>query len=157
MLLHKTFLPELTVIGLEAKNKDEAFQEMTDKFCQIKNPDSREEILAALWEREQKMSTGIKKGIAIPHGTSSALDHVQGVLGISQKGIEYNALDGQPVYLLFMILAPKGDSEIHLRLLRRLAMLIDNSQFYTELLAQKDPQRVNEIIKRYEDTCIPSN
>jgi PTS system fructose-specific IIC component/PTS system nitrogen regulatory IIA component len=100
------------------------------------------------------MSTGIHKGIAIPHGKTNALDNVYGVLGISKKGIDYDALDGEPVYLLFMILAPQKDSEKHLRLLKRLAELLDNPQFFTELLAQNDAQGAYGIIRKYEDVLI---
>ncbi|MDR0497113.1 MAG: PTS sugar transporter subunit IIA [Treponema sp.] len=157
MFLHDIFPPEFIKIGLEAEDKDEVFEELVDKFCQIKKTNDREEILEALWDRESKMSTGIQKGVAIPHGKSGTLENVHGVLGISRKGIEYDALDGQPVYILFMILVPKADSEEHLRILKRLSELLDNHQFYTELLAQNDPQGASRIIKKYEDIYIASD
>jgi len=100
------------------------------------------------------MSTGIKKGIAIPHGKTNAVDSVYGVLGISRKGVDYDALDGEPVFLLFMLLAPQKDSEKHLRLLKRLAELLDNPSFYTDLLSQKDSQSANNLIRKYEDVLI---
>jgi len=156
MLLYDIFPPELIKIGLESEDKDEVFEEMADLFCQTMKTGDRKEILSALWEREFKMSTGIQKGIAIPHGKVGSLQRVHGILGISKKGIEYEALDDQPVYLLFMVLAPKTDSELHLRLLKRLSELLDNPQFYTELLAQNDPLNVSKIIKKYEDIYIAS-
>jgi PTS system fructose-specific IIC component/PTS system nitrogen regulatory IIA component len=156
MFLYDIFPPELIKIGLEAEDKDEVFEEMADLFCQSIKTGDRNEILEALWERESKMSTGIQKGIAIPHGKVKSLENVYGVLGISKQGIEYDALDDQPVYLLFMVLAPKTDSEMHLRLLKRLSELLDNPQFYTELLAQNDPQNAGRIIKKYEDIYIAS-
>ena len=156
MFLYEIFAPELIKIGLEAEDKDEAFEEMVDSFCQIKKINARDKLLESLWDRESKMSTGIQKGIAIPHGKTDVMDDVGGFLGISKKGIDYDALDGQPVYLLFMLFAPQADSEEHLRLLKRLAELLDNPQFYTELLAQSDPQGANRIIKKYEDIYIAS-
>jgi len=156
MLLYDIFPPELIKIGLDAEDKDEVFEEMADLFCQAVKSSDRKEILQALWERESKMSTGIQKGIAIPHGKVGSLENVYGILGISKKGIEYDALDDQPVYLLFMVLAPKTDSEMHLRLLKRLSELLDNPQFYTELLAQNDPLNAGKIIKKYEDIYIAS-
>lgn len=151
MFLYDIFPPELIKIGLEAEDKDEVFEELVDKFCQIKNISNREEILGVLWERESKMSTGIQKGIAIPHGKTDSVNSVQGVLGISKKGIEYDALDGQPVYLLFMLFAPKEDTEEQLRVLKRLATLLENHDFYMELLAQTDPQSAARLVKKYED------
>ena len=156
MLLYDVFSQDKIIIGLESENKDEVFEELIDKICQIYKNCNREELLMALWERENKMSTGIQKGIAIPHGKTSSLNGVCGVLGISKKGIDYDALDGQPVYIIFMLLAPKSDSEEHLRLLKRLAELLDNHEFYTDLLTQKDPRAANLIIKKYEDIYISS-
>ncbi|GAB1481714.1 hypothetical protein MASR2M78_05290 [Treponema sp.] len=154
MLLHETFPPSLIKVGLEAEDKDEVFEELVEQFCQATGNGSRDEILAAIRSRESKMSTGIKKGIAIPHGRTNAVDKVYGVLGISKNGIDYDALDGEPVYLLFMMLAPQKDSEIHLRLLKRLAELLDNPQFYTDLVSQGDSTSAHNIIRKYEDILI---
>ncbi|MDR0568124.1 MAG: PTS sugar transporter subunit IIA [Spirochaetaceae bacterium] len=154
MFLYEIFPPELIKVDLQAADKDEVFEEMVDRFCQIAKSDARDEILIALKEREAKMSTGIHKGIAVPHGKSSALDKMYGILGISKRGIDYDALDGQPVYILFMILAPPKDSEKHLRVLKRLAQLLDNTEFFIDMLAQRDAQGVAGVIKKYEDILI---
>ena len=156
MFLYEIFPPELIKIGLDAKDKDEVFEELVDLFCRVKKVDAREEILEAIMARESKMSTGIRKGIAIPHGKTNAIDDVYGILGVSKKGIDYDALDGQPVYLLFTLIAPMADSEKHLQLLKRLAGLLDNPQFYTDLLAQNTPQGASGVIKKYEDIYISS-
>lgn len=154
MLLHETFPVNLIKVDLEAEDKDEVFEELVDLFCRSTGNSAREDILAALRDRESKMSTGIKKGIALPHGKTNAVDRVYGVIGLSRKGIDYDALDGEPVHLLFMMLAPQKDSEKHLRLLKRLAELLDNPAFYEDAVAQKDAQSLNTIIKKYEDVLI---
>jgi PTS system fructose-specific IIC component/PTS system nitrogen regulatory IIA component len=154
MFLHDVFPPQFIKINLEAEDKDEAFEEMVDHFCQITKSHAREEILESLKIREAKMSTGIQKGIAIPHGTTNAVDTVSGVLGISRDGIDYDALDGEPVYLLFMLIAPEKDSEKHLRILQRLAELLGNPQFSQDLQVQKDQQSAYKIICKYEDMLI---
>jgi PTS system fructose-specific IIC component/PTS system nitrogen regulatory IIA component len=156
VFLYEAFPPELIKINLEAEDKDEVFEELVNKFCEATKSDARDEILEALWEREDKMSTGIQKGIAIPHAKTTAIDGIHGVLGVSKKGIDYDALDGQPVYLVFMLIAPLSDSEAHLRLLKRLAELLDNHKFYEDLLIQNDPQSASRIIKKYEDIYITS-
>jgi PTS system fructose-specific IIC component/PTS system nitrogen regulatory IIA component len=154
MFLSDIFPPEFIKIGLEAEDKDEAFEELADAFCQAAKLDIREDILDAVRDRERKMSTGIQKGIAIPHGKTSAVDRVYGMLGISRNGIDYDALDGEPVYLLFMIIAPQTDTEKHLLVLKRLAELLQNPQFFTDLAAQTDASHVNGIIKKYENILI---
>ena len=156
MFLYDVFPPELIKIGLEAEDKDEVFEELVDHFCQIKKSGAREDILEAIWERESKMSTGIQRGIAIPHGKTDAIEQIFCVLGISKKGVDYEALDGQPVYLVFMVIAPKEETENHLRLLKRLAELFDNPQFFADLQAQNSPHGASGIIKKYEDMYIAS-
>ena len=154
MFLHDVFLPQFIKVNLEAEDKDEVFEEIVDHFCQAAKSHSREEILESIRSREAKMSTGIQKGIAIPHGTTNSVDTVCGVLGISRNGIDYDALDGEPVYLLFMLIAPDKDSEKHLRVLQRLAELLGNPQFSQDLQAQKDPQSAYKVICKYEDMLI---
>ena len=154
MFLRDVFPPQFIKVNLEAEDKDEAFEELVDHFCQVTKSHARQEILESLKVREAKMSTGIQKGIAIPHGTTNAVDTVRGVLGISRDGIDYDALDGEPVYLLFMLIAPEKDSEKHLRILQRLAELLGNPQFSQDLQAQKDKQLAYKVICKYEDMLI---
>ncbi|MDR1956962.1 MAG: PTS sugar transporter subunit IIA [Treponema sp.] len=154
MFLYELFPPELIKVGLEAEDKDEVFEELVDYFCQVYRSGAREEMLEALRVREMKMSTGIRKGIAVPHGQTNAVERIYGVLGISKQGIEYDALDGEPVYLVFMIVTPHKDSEKHLRLLKRLAQLLDNGDFFRDLVAQKDAQGASGVIKKYEDMLL---
>ena len=154
MFLHDVFLPKFIKVDLEAEDKDEAFEELVNHYCQTCALDARQDILDALMKREAKMSTGIQKGIAIPHGNTDAIDSVIGVLGISRKGIDYDSLDGEPVYLLFMIVAPQKDTEKHLKLLKRLAELLENPQFYIDLQTQRDVQSAHKVITKYEDMLI---
>ena len=157
MFLYEMFPPKRIKIGLDADDKDEVFEEMTDLFCRVENSNMRQEILDAIHKRESKMSTGIHKGIAVPHGQTNVLQDMHGILGISRKGIDYDALDGQPVYILFMLLSPQKDAEMHLRLLKRLAGLLDNPQFYADLVAQTDSQGAYGVIKKYEEMFIASD
>ena len=151
MFLHDLFTPEFILVDLQAEDKEEVFEEMVDRFCQTIKSDAREEILEALREREMKMSTGIQNGIAIPHGKTNAVDRVYAMLGISRKGIDYEALDGNPVYLVFLVLGPTGDSEKHLKVLQRMAELLANPQFFSDIAAQKDARGAYGVLKRYED------
>jgi PTS system fructose-specific IIC component/PTS system nitrogen regulatory IIA component len=151
MLLQNVFLPEFIKIDMDAEYKKEAFEELVKYYCQADNSKSHDEILSAITEREAKMSTGIRKGVAVPHGKTKAVKSIRGVLGISKKGINYDTLDGEPVYLIFLIISPLGDSEKHLRFLKHLAELMEIQQFQTELRAQKDTQSVYKIISKYEE------
>ncbi len=103
------------------------------------------------------MSTGIKKGIALPHGKAEGLIGICGALGISKRGIEYASLDGEPVYLVFMLVSSTKDYEFHLAALKRLAILLDDPEFYTDLLQADSPARANSIIRNYETRLIDLN
>jgi PTS system fructose-specific IIC component/PTS system nitrogen regulatory IIA component len=151
MFLSEVFLPDFILPDLESEDKDEVFEEMVSHFCTITKSDGREDILAALREREAKMSTGVHPGIAIPHGKTVVVNRSYGVMGISRKGIDYGALDGQPVHLVFMELAPPIEAERHLHLLRRIAELLRNQDFYRDCLAAKSKKDIYETLKRYED------
>jgi PTS system fructose-specific IIC component/PTS system nitrogen regulatory IIA component len=157
MILQDVLLPEFIKVDMEAEDKDEAFEELVDHYCLADDSDARDEILEAIFARESKMSTGIHKGIAVPHGKTTAVDTMRGVLGISRKGIQYDSLDGEPVYLMFMIISPMEDSEKYLRLLKHLAELMEIPQFQIELQSQKDPQSAFKIIRKFEEMLSAEN
>lgn len=96
------------------------------------------------------MSTGIMSGIAVPHGKTDAVTEVHGAIGISRAGIDYEALDGKPVHLIFMLLSSPDSSELHLRVLKRLARLLENTKFYNALLEQKSSEAVYDLVCKYE-------
>ena len=155
MLLQRVFIPSCIKIGLESEDKDELFEELVDVLAKTKGRDfPRSAVLAAINEREDKMSTGIKKGIALPHGKAEGLTGLNGALGISRHGIEYSSLDGEPVYLVFMLVSSPKDSELHLAALKRLSILLDDPEFYTDLLDSDSPERANAIIRNYETRLI---
>jgi len=151
MILQDVIIPEFIKVDMEAEDKDEAFEELVDYYCQADDSDARDEILEAIQTREAKMSTGIHKGIAVPHGKTYAVDTMRGVLGISRKGVQYDSLDGEPVYLFFMIISPMEDSEKYLRLLKHLAELMEIPQFQNELQSQRDPQSAFRVIRKFEE------
>jgi nitrogen PTS system EIIA component len=155
MLLQNVFTPDCIKIGLESEDKDELFEELVDTIARRRGRAfPRSAVLAAVKDREDKMSTGIKRGIALPHGKAEGLSGISGALGISKRGIEYSSLDGEPVYIVFMLISSPKDSELHLAALKRLAVLLDDPEFYTDLLHADSPERANAIIRNYETRMI---
>ncbi len=155
MLLQRVFAPGRIKIGLESEDKDELFEELVDLLAKEGGRDyPRGSVLAAVREREDKMSTGIKKGIALPHGKAEGLSGLSGAIGISKHGIEYSSLDGEPVYLVFMLVSSPLDAELHLAALKRLAILLDEPEFFTELLGSDSPERASAILRNYESRLI---
>ena len=151
MFLYDVVPPEMIIVGLNAENKSGILDELTEHFCRINKSSSKNEILSAIREREAKMSTGILKGVAIPHALTNAVKEMHGIIGISKKGISYGSLDGEPVYLVFMILSPRECSEKYLGLLTRLATLLQKPSFYEELRVLDSSDEAYKLIKQYEE------
>jgi PTS system fructose-specific IIC component/PTS system nitrogen regulatory IIA component len=155
MLLSEVFLPKFIICNLKGRTKEAVFEEMVDLFCNAAPKNIRQDILAALWEREALMSTGVQHGIAIPHGKTAAIDNVFGVIGISRQGVDYDALDDKPVYLILMIIAPPVEAEKHLHILKSMANFLRKPSFYTDILNAKDNDAVYTVIKKYESQQAP--
>ena len=150
MLLDKVFNPKAVNIDLKSEDKDEVFEELIEELVSVNPSLDRSVALAAVKEREVKMSTGIMSGIAVPHAKTSAVTDVQGAIGISRSGIDYDALDGKPVHLIVLILSGADSTELHLRVLKRLARLLENSEFYAELMEQKTAEAAYNVFCKYE-------
>jgi mannitol/fructose-specific phosphotransferase system IIA component (Ntr-type) len=102
--------------------------------------------------REKVLSTGIGHGIAIPHAISSAIPEPQVLLGISPDGAEYSSMDGEPVYVFFVLLAPPDRASHHTRLLARIARLGRDPAFIAGLIDCTDPASAIDHVERYERT-----
>ena len=151
MLLQNLFSTNRIKIDLEAEDKDEVFEELVDFMLTSYNLDNRDEILEAIQLREDKMSTGIKRGIALPHGKIDGVDGIIGTIGISRNGIDYDSLDGEPVYLIFLFVSSEKNPEKHLQALKRIAQLLEIPEFYNDILKAKSPDVINKVIKKYEE------
>jgi PTS system fructose-specific IIC component/PTS system nitrogen regulatory IIA component len=151
MLLSEVFLPEFIKYDLKGITKAEIFEEMVEHFCNITQKDIKKDILAALYERETLMPTSVLHGIAIPHGKTAAIDNIFGVLGVSKHGVDYKAMDGKPVYLVFMIIAPPVKAETHLHILQLMAKFLRDPSSYSGVINAKNEQEIYAVIKSYEN------
>ncbi len=122
MKLKDILKPEHIITGLRSKNKEKILEQMVDK---IDLPDvSKQIIFQTIKQRELMGSTGIGKGIAIPHARSIILRDLYLYIGISKKGVDFNSTDKKPVHLIFLILAPPQDrSNRYLILLGKIAQM----------------------------------
>ncbi|HDM37982.1 MAG TPA: PTS sugar transporter subunit IIA, partial [Candidatus Omnitrophica bacterium] len=93
----------------------------------------------------------IGQGIAIPHGKSPDIKEMKAALGISKRGINFDALDGEPVYIFFLLLAPVNSAGPHLKALARISRLLKDKYFRDSLRKATDKQTVIKIIKQEED------
>ncbi len=139
-------MPELT-----ATNRWEAIDETIQNLVNTNKikPENREAIIAVVKKRESSMSTGIGFGIGIPHASTDLIGNVVGALGRSSKGIDFDALDNQPVNLVMLFLVPQGQFQKHLHTLASIAKLLHIKEFRQELEQAPDAAAMFEIIKKY--------
>ena len=137
-------------VDLKAQNKKDAIIELIDLLKETKKVKKTEEIIDVVLEREKLGSTGIGQGVAIPHGKTDVLTEQVGVLGISKKGIEFNSLDGEPVYIIFLLVGPVEVTGQHLKALSRISRLFKD-KFLRQAI--KDAETKEDIVKiiRQED------
>jgi mannitol/fructose-specific phosphotransferase system IIA component (Ntr-type) len=102
-------------LDLRANEKHDILKELVDVLAEVKDIGDKKLILKALLERESLGSTGIGQGIAIPHGKTDKVKELISVLAISKQGVNFEALDGEPVYIFFLLVAPKDAAGPHLK------------------------------------------
>ncbi|TGD25434.1 PTS fructose transporter subunit IIC [Companilactobacillus suantsaicola] len=145
MDLKQLLLKDAMIMDLKATTKEEAIEEMVDKYYQVGVIDDKDLYKSDILKREAQTSTGIGDGIAMPHARDKAVKRATVLFAKSDKGIDYKSLDGQPAYLFFMIAAPDGADNLHLQALAALSSLLINPELVKNLKAAKTADEVQNL------------
>ena len=138
--------PDAVLPALRGQGKKQALQELSAGAARLlTNLDSRE-IFDTLLQRERLGSTGIGDGVAIPHGKLPKLDHLFGLVARLERPIDFDAIDGQPVDLLFLLLAPQGAGADHLKALARVARALREPGVRESLRAARDAAALYAVL-----------
>ncbi|RMC23715.1 MULTISPECIES: fructose-specific PTS transporter subunit EIIC [unclassified Lactobacillus] len=148
MKIKDILAPESMIMELKATNQEDAIKEMADLEVETGIVNNEDEFISAIWAREKESTTGIGDGIAMPHARNKSINKARVLFAKSKAGIDYNSLDGQPVYLFFMIAAPAGADNTHLEALAKLSSLLINPDLVEAL---KKAQTSEEVIQLFED------
>lgn len=122
---------------LKSANKKQALQEMAAKAAALTGRDERD-IFETLMQREKLGSTGVGHGVAIPHGKLVGLDRLVGVFALLDRPIDFDSLDGEPVDVMFLLLAPESAGADHLKALARIARVLRDDATAAKLRASDD-------------------
>jgi PTS system nitrogen regulatory IIA component len=137
--------PRAVLPALRVSGKKQALQELASQAARLTGlPDSA--IYEALLQRERLGSTGIGEGIAIPHGKLPSLTRIFGLLARLDKPVDFEALDGQPVDVLFLLLAPEGAGADHLKALARVARVLREPGLIERVRATRDAMALYAIM-----------
>ena len=137
---------KLVIADLKAGAKQQALVEMVACLAANKPGIDAQDLYTVLIEREKLGSTGIGNGIAIPHGKLDGLDNIRLVFARSTAGIEFDSLDGKPVHLIFLLVAPSNSAGVHLKALARLSRLLKEKNFRDDLLGAADAAAMYTIV-----------
>lgn len=145
MSLKDFISPDSIVASLRASSKKQAIQELSERAAITLDRPSRE-IFDQLLQRERLGSTGIGNGIAIPHARLPGLSQIFGIFARLDKPVDFDAVDDEPVDLLFLLLAPEGEGADHLKALSRIARMLRDADTAEKLRATRDQEALYAIL-----------
>ncbi len=137
---------DCVIADLKARSKRDVLEELTDVVVRKNKSLNKEAVLSILLEREKLGSTGIGDGVAIPHGKLKNIDRVMISFGRSSSGVLFDAADGKPVHIFFLLLAPEGSASLYLRILAKISRLLKNPTFREKLRYAASAQEIVEAI-----------
>lgn len=141
MDLSDLLAPEAILPSLRVQSKKQAIQALSEKASSLTGVPERE-IFDTLLQRERLGSTGVGNGIAIPHGKLVGFDRIFGVFARLEQPVEFESLDGEPVDLVFLLLASEGAGADHLKALARIARVLRNAQITAKL---RETEKANTL------------
>ncbi|MDA3896764.1 MAG: PTS sugar transporter subunit IIA [Desulfobacteraceae bacterium] len=142
--------PNNIITELKATDKKGVLEELTLPVTDITQIEHKE-LVRVLIEREHLGSTGIGNGIGIPHGKLKNLSSLILGVGISRKGVNFDAMDKKPTHIFFLLLTPDNSTNLHLKLLARISKILKEESFKDKLLVSSDRNEVIRLIQGIDE------
>lgn len=149
--------PGAIVAELQATERDDVIAELIDALVDAgaARPEHRDELVAAVLERERKGSTGFGRGVAVPHVKHSEVTKMTAAIGRSSKGIDFSALDRQPVYSVVLLLSPDSSPENHLKAMEVIFKSLGNETFRRFLRQAGSREDILELLHEADHQKLP--
>lgn len=143
---------------LTADDKEGVIREMVQALLDAGriDADQQESIVKAILKREELGSTGIGRGVAVPHTKHPSVDRLVGTVAISAKGVNFNSLDGERVQLLFLLISPPDRPGDHLRALENISRQLRDDTFCRFLKKAKDPEEIQQLLDEADNNQFVS-
>ncbi len=153
MKLADFVVKEAILPDIQSTKKEDVIREIVLSLinAQKVNHNDVEDIMAALIKREQLGSTGIGKGVAVPHTKHESITSLVGTVARSKKGIDFDSLDGEPAYIFFLLLSPNESAGTHLAALEQISTVIRNNDFRRFMMNAPGKAEMIEIIKEMDE------
>lgn len=133
--------------NIKAANKEGVIRELVELLASATDIKNKEDLIKAVLAREALGSTGIGQGVGIPHAKSQVVKELVAAFGISQSGVNFDSLDGEPVNIFFLLIAPEESAGPHLKALARISRMLKNKYFRDILKKAKDENEILNIIQ----------
>lgn len=143
--------PKAIILELQSRDKRGVIAELVELLAKEKKVKDVQKAVNAVIEREKLGSTGVGQGVAIPHGRTDTVSDLVAAFGISKEGIEFNSLDGEPVYLVFLLLSPVDSAGQHLRALAKVSRLFKDKFFRQALRDAKTVEELQRIVHQEDE------
>lgn len=150
MLLTELLTADRVRVPLGSRTKNDVLRELVELAASSRDAGAVESMLAAVRDREQVLSTGIGGGVAIPHGKTPRIEQLVLAAGVAPRAIDFDALDGQPVQLFFLLVGPESASGAHVKVLSRISRLLRRDRLRSELIAAQTSEEFLDVIRRSE-------
>lgn len=148
--ISELLITDLINLNLAAEDKEGALREMADMVHKAGKVSDRDAFLESLMKRENLESTGIGKGLAIPHARTDTVEGVVMALARSKEGVDFQSLDKKPAHLIFLIASPEREKSAYIKALARISRLLRKDEFRLELLRATRPEEVLQLIAKNE-------
>lgn len=135
----------------KSDDKEYVINELIDLYKENDKVNDIEIVRTAILDREKIMSTGVGKGFAIPHGKTNAVNDVIAAFGKTTRDIDYDALDGNPVHLVFLLVGRDDMVSKHIKLLSRISRLMNKDEFRERLINSNSKEEIINIFKEEEE------
>ncbi len=135
----------------KSDDKEYVINELIDLYKENDKVNDIEKVRTAILDREKIMSTGVGKGFAIPHGKTNAVNDVIAAFGKTKNDIDYDALDGNPVHLVFLLVGRDDMVSKHIKLLSRISRLMNKDEFRERLVNSNSKEEIINIFKEEEE------
>ena len=142
--------PECVLADIQAMTKKDILSELSRPIAENYGV-NLDEMVGVLLNREKLGSTGIGEGVAIPHGKMGGLKSIVASIGKSREGLKFDALDGKPCHIFFLLAAPGNSVSGHLKALARASMLLKNPSLRENLLKADTPSEIYRVITEYDN------
>ena len=145
--------PEAVLPSLKTNSKKQLLQELSAQAARIAGLPERD-IFDILWQREQLGSTGLGQGVAIPHGKVPGLNKIYGIFSRVETPIDFDAVDDQPVDLIFALLVPEGAGADHLKALAQVSRLLRNQEVCEKLRGSDNADAIYALLSEFESAAF---